>query len=444
MKSMISRPVGPLTGCCAVPGDKSISHRALMLAACSVGETIVTGLLEGEDVLATAGALRCFGADIVRDGQNWRIRGRGVGGLKEPDNVLDLGNSGTGARLLMGLAASHPFASVLTGDASLRERPMVRVTAPLERMGAQFWCRSGGRLPLSIRGSADLLPIEYRLPVASAQVKSAILLAGLNTAGETRVVEPAASRDHTERLLQYFGAGVRIETASDSSRLISLTGQPELNGRPLNVPGDISSAAFPLVAACVIPGSSLRITNVGINPLRTGLVDTLIEMGAAIRVEEPRQSAGEPVADLVVEACSLDAVSVPIDRVPAMIDEFPILAAAAACARGVTRVEGVRELRVKESDRLSAIADGLRACGVQVAVGEDWLEVTGCAGPPPGGGTVAARFDHRIAMTFLVLGAICRAPVVVDDVSAIATSFPDFVPLMNSLGARIEHRDQTL
>ena len=438
MHPMMSLPAGPLTGRCAVPGDKSMSHRALMLAACSVGETVVEGLLEGDDVLATAATLRQLGADIVRDHGVWRIHGRGVGGLLEPETVLDLGNSGTGARLLMGLVASHPFTSAFTGDASLRQRPMLRVIQPLERMGARFWSRSGGRLPISVGGCGTLLPIVYRLPVASAQVKSAILFAGLNTAGETSVVEPVASRDHTERMLRYFGADIPIENLVDGGRRITLTGQPELTGRPVSIPADVSSAAFPLVAATIVQGSSLRIDNVGVNPLRTGLIDTLNEMGAAISIEGHRERAGEPVADLLVEARSLKAVHVPAERVPSMIDEFPILAAAAACAHGTTRMQGLVELRVKESNRLTAIADGLRACGVDVEVGPDWLEVTGRGGPPAGGGKVVAHFDHRIAMTFLALGAACRSPVIVDDVRPIATSFPGFIPLMNRLGARIE------
>ena len=438
MHPMISRPAGPLTGCCSVPGDKSISHRALMLAACSIGETVIEGLLEGEDVLATAVALRTLGADIIRDDRVWRIRGRGVGGLDEPETVLDLGNSGTGARLLMGLVASHPFTSIFTGDDSLRQRPMLRIMHPLECMGAQFWSRMGGRLPISVRGSAALVPIEYRLPLASAQVKSAILLAALNTAGETRVAEPIPSRDHTERLLRYFGAQIEVEDLAEGGRRIALTGQPELLGRPVAIPADISSAGFPLAAACVVPDSRLRIDNVGVNPLRTGLLESLREMGAAISIEGHREIAGEPVADCLVEARSLNGIQVPAERVPSMIDEFPILAAVAACARGITRMQGIAELRVKESDRVAAIAEGLRRCGVDVAFGHDWLEVTGCDGPPPGGGTVAARYDHRIAMAFLTLGAACRAPIVVDDVSAIETSFPGFVPLMNRLGAQIE------
>ncbi|MFO1154443.1 MAG: 3-phosphoshikimate 1-carboxyvinyltransferase [Rhodospirillales bacterium] len=438
MQPLISQPAGPLSGRCSVPGDKSISHRALMLGACGVGESVIEGLLEGEDVLATADALRSLGADIVRDDGVWRVRGRGVGALAEPATVLDLGNSGTGARLLMGLVASHPFTSVFTGDASLRERPMLRVMQPLERMGAQFWSRNGGRLPITVRGCADLLPIGYRLPVASAQVKSAILLAGLNTAGETSVIEPLASRDHTERLLRYFGADIEVENLADGGRRITLRGQPELSGRAVTVPADVSSAAFPLAAACMIPGSSLRIDGVGINPLRTGLIDTLKEMGAEIGTVEEREVAGEPVADLLIEMRPLKGIKVPKHRVPSMIDEFPVLAAAAACADGVTRMQGLAELRVKESNRLTAIAEGLSACGVEVASGQDWIEVTGCGGPPPGGGSVVARFDHRIAMAFLALGAACKAPVIVDDVSAIATSFPGFIPLMNRLGTRIK------
>lgn len=434
---MISRPIAPLRGCCTVPGDKSISHRALMLGASAIGETTVHGLLEAEDVLATADALRALGASIERRGEGWVIQGQGVGGLREPDRVLDLGNSGTGVRLLTGLVASHPFRTFFTGDESLRRRPMRRIIDPLQRMGATFWTRSGDRLPLAVEGSAALLPMSYTLPMASAQVKSAILLAALNTSGVTTVTEPYPSRDHTERLLCHFGAALTAEELPTGGRRVTLTGQPELNGCRIDVPADISSAAFPLVAATLVPGSSIRIAGVGLNPLRTGLITTLVEMGADIRVENEREANGEPVADLTVAAASLRGTVVPAARVPAMIDEFPILAAAAACASGVTRMEGLGELRVKESDRLAAVADGLHACGVNVETGDDWLAVTGNGTPPAGGNSVTVHFDHRIAMAFLVLGIAAQAPIAIDDASAIATSFPDFVPLMNGLGAQI-------
>lgn len=438
MKPMISRPSGPLAGVVAVPGDKSISHRALILGASAIGETAISGLLEAEDVLATAEAMGRLGADVSRSSEGWRIFGRGVGGLAEPGSVLDMGNSGTGARLVIGLVASHPFTSFFSGDASLSARPMNRVIEPLRRVGATFWSRSGGRLPLAVRGAADPLPIVYTLPVASAQVKSAILLAGLNAPGTTTVVEPQPTRDHTEAMLCHFGAEVETETLADGGRRITLVGQPELTGREVVVPGDFSSAAFPLVAASLIPGSRVTLRNVGVNPLRTGLLETLGDMGARISVTNRRVQAGEPVADLIVEASSLEGVEVPAGRVPAMIDEFPVLAAAAACAGGITRMQGLAELRVKESDRLAAIVRGLTACGILVEIGEDWLVVHGTGGAPPGGGQVTADMDHRIAMAFLVLGMACRAPVRIDDAESMATSFPSFVTLMNGLGARTE------
>jgi len=438
MKPMISRPAGPLAGAVAVPGDKSISHRALILGASAIGETAISGLLEAEDVLATAQAMGRLGADVSRSSEGWRIFGRGVGGLAEPGSVLDMGNSGTGARLVIGLVASHPFTSFFSGDASLSARPMNRVIEPLRRVGATFWSRSGGRLPLAVRGAADPLPIVYTLPVASAQVKSAILLAGLNAPGTTTVIEPQPTRDHTEAMLCHFGAEVEIETLGDGGRRVTLVGQPELTGREVVVPGDFSSAAFPLVAASLVPGSRVTLRNVGINPLRTGLLETLGDMGARISVTNRCVQAGEPVADLIVEASSLEGVEVPAGRVPAMIDEFPVLAAAAACAGGVTRMHGLAELRVKESDRLDAIARGLTACGIRVEIGDDWLVVHGTAGAPPGGGQVTADMDHRIAMAFLVLGMACRAPVRIDDAEPIATSFPRFISLMNGLGARTE------
>jgi len=427
-----------LSGEVRPPGDKSISHRALMLGAVAVGETRVRGLLEGEDVLRTAAALRALGAEIARDEAGvWHVHGVGVGGLGEPAEVLDLGNAGTAARLLMGLVASHPFASFLTGDASLRRRPMGRVAEPLERIGARIVARAGTRLPLAVIGTAEPLPITYRLPVPSAQVKSAVLLAGLNAPGITTVVEDAPTRDHSERMLRAFGAEIALEDRDDGARAIRLTGQPELTAQALAVPADISSAAFPLVAALLVPGSRVTLRGVGVNPLRTGLLATLAEMGATIRRENAREEAGEPVADLVVEAGSLAGVRVPAARAPSMIDEYPVLAAAAAVAKGISRFEGLAELRVKESDRLAAIAAGLAANGVKVAVEADDLIVEGCGGPAPGGGLVATHLDHRIAMAFLVLGLGARRPVTIDDGRMIDTSFPGFAALMNRLGAGI-------
>lgn len=435
--ALSSAPAEAIAGRIAVPGDKSISHRALILGASAVGETTVTGLLEADDVLATASALRALGADIDRSGDIWRIRGRGVGGLAEPDRVLDLCNSGTGARLLIGLVASHPFTTFFTGDASLRSRPMQRVIDPLTRLGATFWSRSKARLPLAVRGAVDPLPIDERLSVASAQVKSAILLAALNTPGLSSVTEPARSRDHTERMLGHFGADVTVSDSDGGGRTITIIGQPELIGCAVSIPGDISSAAFPLVAALIVPGSRLALGSVGVNPLRTGLLETLVEMGGRIEIANRGALSGEPVADLVVEAGSLAGVDVPAERVPRMIDEFPILAIAAACAHGRTRMSGLAELRVKESDRLAAIAAGLAACGVAVETGPDWMVIDGAGGPPPGGAHVQVHGDHRIAMAFLILGAAAREPVGVDDSTAIATSFPGFSALMNALGTRI-------
>ncbi len=434
-----AHPAAGLRGLASVPGDKSLSHRALLLGALAVGESRISGLLEGEDVLATAAALRALGAEVVRQGDGrWQVHGRGLGGLAEPDRPLDLGNSGTAARLLLGVLAGHPFTSFMTGDASLNRRPMGRVTRPLREMGAVFVTRSGERLPLAVTGSNELLPIRYELPVASAQIKSAVLLAGLHAAGRTTVVEPAPSRDHTERLLGHLGAEVEVASEPDGRRAVTVVGQPELEAFELAVPGDVSSAAFLLVAAAAAEGSRLRIAGVGLNPLRTGLLDCLQEMGAVLEIGDAAQGGGEPVGALEVAGGPLAGVDVPAERAPRMIDEYPILAVAAACARGTTRLAGLAELRVKESDRLGAMAKGLAACGVQVEPGADSLVIHGCGGRPPGGGVIDADHDHRIAMSFLVLGTLARAPVTVAGAETIETSFPGFAALLNRLGAQIE------
>lgn len=440
--SLVARAGGPLAGRIAVPGDKSISHRALMLGGLAVGETAIHGLLEGEDVLRTGAAMAALGASVARgeDGV-WRVRGVGVGGLAEPDQVIDLGNSGTGARLLAGLLSTHPLTAVLTGDASLCKRPMGRVTVPLERMGARFVGRRGGRLPMAVVGAETPVPISYRLPVASAQVKSAVLLAGLNTPGITTVIEDRPTRDHSERMLRHFGADLTVEALGDGAEAIALRGEAELRAAEVRVPGDISSAAFPLVAALLCPGSDVTVTGVGMNPRRTGLLDTLREMGADLVAVNAREEAGEPVADLRARAGALRGIEVPPERAPSMIDEYPVLCAAAACAEGVTRMTGIGELRVKESDRIARMAEGLIACGVRVETGEDWMAVHGQGGRVAGGATVATALDHRIAMSFLVLGLTAAAPIAVDDAAPIATSFPGFQALMTGLGADLAVRD---
>ncbi len=426
----------PLSGTVAVPGDKSISHRALMLASLAIGETAITGLLEGEDVLRTASAMRALGAVVVRAGPGlWRVRGRGIGALTEPDDVLDMGNSGTAARLLAGLLASHPMVSVMTGDASLRGRPMRRVTGPLEAIGARFAGRAGGRLPIAIIGTGDAIPVEHRVAVASAQVKSALLLAGLNARGRSVVEEPVPTRDHTERMLRHFGGTVAEEALPGGGRRIVLDGQPELAARDLAVPGDPSSAAFPLVAALLVPGSEVTVTGVGLNPLRTGLLATLREMGASLAVANERVEGGETVGDVTARAGVLRAVDVPPGRAPAMIDEYPVLAVACAAAAGRSRLRGLGELRVKESDRLAATASLLAANGVAVAIEGDDLLIEGNGGPPPGGGPVETLMDHRLAMSGVVLGLAAGAPVRIDDMRFVDTSFPGFAALMGGLGA---------
>ncbi|WP_310475955.1 3-phosphoshikimate 1-carboxyvinyltransferase [Sandarakinorhabdus sp.] len=429
---------GPLSGDVTVPGDKSISHRSLMLGALAVGETRITGLLEGEDVLATAAAMRAMGAQINRsDDGEWRVSGVGVGGLLQPATALDMGNSGTSTRLLMGLVASHPITATFTGDASLSGRPMGRVITPLSLMGASIAATPGpGRqtLPLTLTGACPAVALTYTLPVASAQVKSAILLAGLNTPGETTIIEPIPTRDHSERMLAGFGARLSV-TQSPQGRIITLSGEAELRPQTIVVPGDPSSAAFPMVAALIVPGSNITIRNVGINPTRAGLITVLQAMGGDIRLLNERSVGGEPVADLHVRHSALTGIEVPPDGAPSMIDEYPVLFVAAAFAQGRTVMRGLEELRVKESDRIAVMAQGLTACGICCEELEDGLIVEGRAGDPvPGGATIAARLDHRIAMSFAVLGLNVRQPVTIDDARPIATSFPTFVTMMERLG----------
>ncbi|MFZ4109031.1 MAG: 3-phosphoshikimate 1-carboxyvinyltransferase [Polymorphobacter sp.] len=428
---------GPLRGRVTVPGDKSISHRSLMLGALAVGETVITGLLEGEDVLATAAAMRAMGAQIARgDDGVWRVHGVGVGGLLQPQVALDMGNSGTSTRLLMGLIASHPITATFVGDASLSRRPMGRVIDPLALMGASFTASPGGRLPLTMVGLCPAVALRYTLPVASAQVKSALLLAGLNTPGDTVVIEPIATRDHSERMLAGFGANLTVE-ASPGGRIITLSGEAELRPQTITVPGDPSSAAFPMVAALIVPGSDVSIANVGMNPTRAGLVKVLQAMGGDILIENPRDVGGEPVADLRVRHSALTGIDLPGDDAASMIDEYPVLFVAAAWAQGTSTFTGLDELRVKESDRIAVMAAGLGACGVTCTELSDGLSITGTGGDPvPGGATIAAHLDHRIAMSFAVLGLNTRAAVTIDDSRPIATSFPSFIAMMQTLGAR--------
>ncbi|HUT49945.1 MAG TPA: 3-phosphoshikimate 1-carboxyvinyltransferase [Alphaproteobacteria bacterium] len=459
LRMLVSRPVSGLKGSLRPPGDKSISHRALILGACAIGVTEIDGLLGAADVAATAGALEALGARIER-GADGRVSvtGVGVGGLCEPASVLDFGNSGTGARLLMGAVASHAMRATFTGDASLSGRPMGRVIAPLQAMGAQIAARRDNLLPLTIDGAADPVPIEYAMPVASAQVKSAVLLAGLNTPGVTSVIETAPTRDHTETMLRHFGAEVGIVDGASgphgAGRIISVTGYTEIEARPVTVPADPSSAAFPLVAALITAGSEITLERVGINPLRAGLIVCLREMGAEIETTGEGEECGEPVADITARTSALQGITVPAGRAPSMIDEYPALAVAAAFARGTTILEGLGELRVKESDRLAAIARGLMACGVEVEEGEASLAIHGLGGGQGGGRGGAPRGlakdappiethgDHRIAMAFLALGAGAQTPVAVDGGEMIATSFPDFPGFMNALGADIAETDE--
>jgi 3-phosphoshikimate 1-carboxyvinyltransferase len=431
-----ARSSGPLTGKVRVPGDKSISHRALILGALAVGETRISGLLEGDDVLNTARAMRELGAKVERSGDfAWTVRGVGVAGFAQPRAPLDFGNSGTGCRLAMGAVAGSPISAVFDGDASLRSRPMRRILDPLELMGARVGeSGQGGRLPLRLEGARDPLPIRYQTPVASAQIKSAVLLAGLAAPGVTTVIETEASRDHTEVMLKHFGAEIVSMREGSHGRRIALTGQPELHGTEVVVPADPSSAAFPIVAALIVEGSDLVLSDVMTNPLRTGLLTTLREMGALIEENEIRGDTGEPMARLRVRASKLRGVEVPPERAPSMIDEYLVLAVAASFAEGMTIMRGLKELRVKESDRLEATAAMLRLNGVKVEISGDDLIVEG-RGHVPGEGLVATHMDHRIAMSALVMGLAADKPVKVDDTSFIATSFPDFIPMMRGLGA---------
>ena len=436
-KSLRIESSAGLTGRVTVPGDKSISHRSLMLSSLAVGESRIEGLLEGEDVLATAAAMRAMGATIERsDDGIWRVWGVGVGGLLQPAGALDMGNSGTSTRLLAGLVASHAITATFVGDASLSKRPMGRVIDPLSLMGAEFTSSPGGRLPMMVRGICPAVPIEYTLPVASAQVKSAVLLAGLNTPGITRVIEPVPTRDHSERMLAGFGANLTVE-ATNRARVISVHGEAELKPQQIVVPGDPSSAAFWAVAASIVPGSEVTIANVGLNPTRAGIFTALRMMGADITEVDARSVGGEPVADLIVRHAALTAIDVPPDLAPSMIDEYPVLFVAAALAEGRTVARGAHELRVKESDRIAAMKDALMACGVTVEEFDDGLAITGSGGDPiPGGGTVASLLDHRIAMAMTVAGLVAQKPITIDDVAPVATSYPVFFETLEHLAGR--------
>ncbi len=440
MRKLVSRSAPALTGSVAVPGDKSISHRALMIGASAVGKTEIRGLLEGEDVLCTAAALREFGARIEQQGDVWSVTGVGVGGFSQPENIIDVGNAGTAARLLMGLLASQDLKVYFTGDASLRSRPMNRVIEPLSKMGAAFDAREGGRMPLTLHGACEPIPINYDLPMPSAQVKSAVLLAALNTPGTTTVTEREATRDHTENMLRSFGASIEVSIMHDGGRKIAVSGFAEMIATNVMVPGDPSSAAYPGVAALIVPGSEVTVENVGMNPLRAGLFETLREMGADLTLTRRRFSAGEQVADITFRHGPLTGVDIPAARAPTMIDEYPIVAVAAAVAKGETRMRGLAELRLKESDRFLAILEGLTASGVAVKADGDDIVIQGCGGLLEGGSEIAVNLDHRVAMSFLVLGVAAQQPISIDDAAAIGTSFPGFVELMNGIGMQISEQ----
>ncbi len=434
---MTSRKGGPLKGTAEIPGDKSVSHRSLILGALAVGETRISGLLEGNDILDTAKAMTALGADVERVGNGeWRVNGVGVGGFAEPEDVIDCGNAGTGVRLIMGAVSTSPITVTFTGDASLRSRPMGRITDPLALFGARAVGRANGLLPLTLVGARDPMPVRYTSPHASAQIKSAVLLAGLNAPGKTVLIEKEKTRDHTERMLRGFGAEIVI-VETDEGFEITLTGQPELQPQTIAVPRDPSSAAFPVCAALIVEGSDILLPNIGLNPTRAGLITTLQEMGANITLENSREEGGEPVADLRVKASKLTGIEVPPERAPSMIDEYPILSAVAAFASGKTVMRGIKELRVKECDRIDAMARGLETMGVTIEEGDDYLIVHGQDGEVKGGGTAATFFDHRIGMSFLCMGLATQHPVSIDDGAAIATSFPIFESLMKDLGASI-------
>ena len=437
LKPLRARKSGPLRGVANVPGDKSISHRALILGALALGETRISGLLEAEDVLNTAAAMRAFGADVRRGSDAiWVVHGRGVGGWAEPADVLDFGNSGTGSRLVMGAAATAPLTAVFTGDASLRRRPMARVLAPLTAFGAEYWSREGGLMPVTLKGARQPIAVDLEVAVASAQVKSALLLAALNAPGRSRIVQRELTRDHTEKMLQAFGAQISVEPLAEGGEAVHVLGEAELSACTIDVPRDPSSAAFAIVAALIVPGSELSLPAVLLNPRRVGLIDTLKEMGADIALANVRQSAGETIGDLTVKHSVLRGVEVPAARAPSMIDEYPILAVASAFAEGRTVMLGLEELMVKESDRLAATANGLKACGVAIEMLPAGLAVEGRgANGVKGGARIASEMDHRIAMAFLTMGLAARDPVSVDDISMVATSFPEFEGLMRGLGA---------
>jgi 3-phosphoshikimate 1-carboxyvinyltransferase len=437
---LTARRCGALRGPAAIPGDKSISQRALILGALAIGETRVTGLLESGDVLSTAGALRALGARIESDDAGvWRVHGTGVGGWTAPALVLDFGNSGTGSRLVMGAMATTPITAVFTGDASLQSRPMGRVLDPLTLFGATYTARPRGLMPLTLTGAARPMPVDHKVAVASAQVKSAMILAALNAPGRSRIEQSALTRDHTEKMLTAFGAKIAVEELKDGGEAVHVTGEADLKACTVEVPRDPSSAAFALVAALIVPGSEVSLPAILLNPRRAGLIETLMEMGAKIEIRNARESGGEKIGDLVVRHSVLKGVTVPAERAPSMIDEYPILSIAASFAEGETVMQGLEELRVKESDRLSAIACGLEANGVTFTETPDSLTVQG-RGPDdvPGGGTVTTHMDHRIAMSFLTMGMASREAVTVDDVAMIATSFPEYKDLMRGLGATLE------
>ena len=434
---MTSCSTGPLSGTAVIPGDKSVSHRSLILGALSIGETKISGLLLGQDVLDTARAMSSFGAEVTDHGAgNWTVSGVGVGGFSEPEDVINCGNAGTGVRLIMGAMSTSPINATFTGDASLRSRPMGRITDPLELFGAKSYGRLEGLLPLTMVGARDAMGVTYISPHPSAQIKSAVLLAGLNAMGETTLIEPEKTRDHSERMLRGFGADIETVKSAEGFA-ITLQGRPELIAQDIAVPCDPSSAAFPVCAALIVEGSEVTLPNICLNPTRAGLFTTLVEMGADIKFLNEREEGGEPVADLQVKASSLIGIEVPFDRAPSMIDEYPILSVVAAFASGKTIMRGIRELRVKECDRIDAMARGLEAMGVNVEEGEDYLIVHGQDGEVEGGGIAQTYLDHRIAMSFLCMGLAAKKPVTVDDGHAIETSFPIFKELMTKLGASI-------